>query len=320
MDFFAVLKLLGGVALFLFAMNVMGEALENQAGSRLEELLGRLTTGKGAGFLTGLTVTAVIQSSSAATVMVVGFVNAGLLSLQQAVHVIMGANVGTTVTSWVLSLAGLESDHFLARLLRPEALASVAALGGIVLYTLRRWKNGKNIGRILLGFGVLMTAMEIMSTSVAPLKESEQFRRVLTWFDNPLLGVLAGAALTAVLQSSSASVGILQALSATGQVTAAGAVPIILGQNIGTCVTALLASVGTGVNARRAAVVHLLFNVTGAAAALVAFLLLRGVLPAGPMGPVGIALTHTAFNAASTALLLPFSGLLERVAVRLVRH
>ncbi len=263
MDLFDVLTMVGGLCLFLFGMNLMGEALERRAGASLRLLLGKLTTNRMMGFLTGLAVTAVIQSSSATTVMVVGFVNSGLLTLGQAINVIMGANVGTTVTSWILSLGGIESGNLFVQLLKPTSFTPVLALIGIIYYMFIKDSRKKDTGMILLGFATLMFGMDTMSSAVSGLKDVPAFQQLFLLFTNPILGVIAGAVLTAVIQSSSASVGILQALSSTGSVTYAAAVPIIMGQNIGTCVTAMLSSVGTTKNAKRAAVVHLMFNVIG---------------------------------------------------------
>ena len=258
MDFFDILTMIGGLCLFLFGMNVMGESLERRAGDSLRTLLGKLTTNRMLGFLTGLAVTAVIQSSSATTVMVVGFVNSGLLTLGQAINVIMGANVGTTVTAWILSLGGIEGDSFFLQLLKPTSFSPILALIGIVYYMFIKDSKKKDTGLILLGFATLMFGMDTMSSAVSGLKNVPQFQQLFIMFQNPILGVVAGAVLTAIIQSSSASVGILQALSSTGQITLAAAIPIIMGQNIGTCITALLSSVGTNKNARRAALVHLL--------------------------------------------------------------
>ncbi|MDD7290135.1 MAG: Na/Pi symporter, partial [Clostridiales bacterium] len=309
MNLFDVLTLVGGLSLFLFGMNLMGSYLEKSAGSSLKMLLSKLTSRKFLGFLTGMGVTAVIQSSSATTVMVVGFVNSGLLSLRQAIGVIMGANVGTTVTSWILSLTGLESGNFFVKLLKPSSFTPVLALIGIILTMVSKKERKKDIGMILLGFAVLMFGMETMSGAVAGLKEIPEFQNLLLMFTNPILGVLAGAALTAIIQSSSASVGILQALSATGQVTYGAAIPIIMGQNIGTTVTALLSSVGTNKNARRTAIVHLLFNVVGTVVWLVIFYGINAVVQfafvAAPIDQLGIAVVHTAFNLLCTALLFP---------------
>ena len=322
MDLFDVLNLIGGLSLFLFGMTLMGNALEKRAGSGLKTLLSRLTTGKLAGFLTGLGVTAVIQSSSATTVMVVGFVNSGLMTLRQAINVIMGANVGTTVTAWILSLTGISSSNLFVKLLKPSSFTPVLALIGVVLFMMGKTSRKKDTGTILLGFATLMFGMETMSGAVAGLREVPQFASILLMFSNPVLGVLAGAVLTAIIQSSSASVGILQALASTGQVTYGTAIPIIMGQNIGTCVTAMISSVGANKNARRAAIVHLCFNIIGTGVWLTAFCLLNAFLKfsftANPVDQLGIAVVHTVFNLLCTALMLPASGLLEKLAYRLI--
>ena len=322
MDLFDVLTVLGGLSLFLFGMNLMGASLEKRAGSSLKILLGKLTSRKILGFLTGMGVTAVIQSSSATTVMVVGFVNSGLLTLRQAISVIMGANVGTTVTAWILSLTGLDGDNFFVMLLKPTSFTPILALIGVVLTMMAKSDKKKDVGMILLGFAVLMFGMDTMSGAVAGLEEVPEFRNILLMFSNPVLGVLAGAGLTAIIQSSSASVGILQALSATGQVTYGAAIPIIMGQNIGTCVTAMISSVGANKNAKRAAVVHLLFNIVGTAVWLAVFYGINAVVQfsfvSHSIDQLGIAVVHTAFNILCTALLFPFSGLLEKMACRLV--
>lgn len=323
MDFFDVLTLLGGLSLFLFGMNLMGNSLEKCAGSSLKVLLSKLTSRKILGILTGLGVTAVIQSSSATTVMVVGFVNSGLLSLRQAIGVIMGANVGTTVTAWILSLTGLDGESFFIRLLEPTSFSPVLALIGVGLTMMAKSERKKDVGMILLGFAVLMFGMDTMSGAVAGLQDVPEFQSIFLMFTNPVLGVLAGAILTAIIQSSSASVGILQALSATGQVTYGAAIPIIMGQNIGTCVTAMISSVGANKNAKRAAVVHLLFNIIGTCVWLSVFYLINAVVHFDFVGnsidQLGIAVVHTTFNVLCTALLFPFSGLLEKLACRLVR-
>lgn len=322
MDLFDVLNLIGGLCLFLFGMNVMGQALERRAGNRLRDLLSKLTTNKLAGLLTGLGVTAIIQSSSATTVMVVGFVNSGLMTLKQAINVIMGANIGTTVTAWILSLAGIDSGNLFVSLLKPSSFTPVLALIGIVFYMFSKNSRRQDTGLILLGFATLMFGMESMSDAVSGLREVPQFRQMMIAFQNPVLGVLAGAVLTAIIQSSSASVGILQALASTGQVSLGAAIPIIMGQNIGTCVTAMLSSVGTNKNARRAALVHLSFNVIGTVVWLVVFCLVRAlvrpVLLDASASLFSIALVHSAFNVLCTLLLLPMTGLLERLAHRLV--
>ncbi len=322
MDLFDGLTLIGGLSLFLFGMNLMGASLEKRAGGSLKALLGKLTSRKILGFLTGLGVTAVIQSSSATTVMVVGFVNSGLLSLRQAINVIMGANVGTTVTAWILSLTGLDSGNFFVQLLKPTSFTPILALIGVGLTMMAKSDKKKDVGMILLGFAVLMFGMDTMSGAVEGLKDVPEFQSILLMFTNPILGVLAGAALTAIIQSSSASVGILQALSATGQVTYGAAIPIIMGQNIGTCVTAMISSVGANKNAKRAAVVHLMFNIIGTAVWLAVFYGINSVVHfafvSQSIDQLGIAVVHTAFNVLCTILLFPFSSLLEKLSCRLV--
>ena len=322
MSIFDVLTMIGGLCLFLFGMDLMGQALERRAGGRLRTLLDKMTGRVMTGFLTGMAITAVIQSSSATTVMVVGFVNSGLMTLRQAINVIMGANVGTTVTAWLLSLAGISSGNVWIDLLKPTSFTPVLALVGIVLYMSCKSGKRKDTGVILLGFATLMFGMDTMSGAVAGLKDVPAFAQLFVAFKNPVLGVLAGAVLTGIIQSSSASVGILQALAVTGQVSYAAAIPIIMGQNIGTCVTALLSSVGTNKNAKRAAVVHLMFNVIGVVVLLTAFCIVKAVFaPAllqAPATMYGIAVAHSCFNVICTALLLPCGGLLEKLAVRLV--
>ncbi len=322
MDIFNALTLAGGLSLFLFGMSVMSEALERRAEGSLKLLLARLTQNKTAGFLTGLTVTAVIQSSSAATVMVVGFVNSGVMTLKQAINVIMGANVGTTVTAWLLSLSGISSGNFFVRMLKPTSFTPILATVGTILFMFGKTSKKKDSGTILLGFSTLMFGMDAMSGSVAGLADVPAFQQMFLLFQNPILGILVGAVLTAVIQSSSASVGILQALASTGQVSYGAAMPIIMGQNIGTCATALLSSFGATKNARRAAVVHLSFNILGTLILLLAFLpvslFLKPPLLDEPASLFGIALTHSAFNILCTVLLLPTSSLLEKLAVRLV--
>ena len=322
MDVFDVLAMAGGLSLFLFGMSVMGQALERRAGEKLSGLLGRLTTNRAAGLLTGLVVTAVIQSSSAATVMVVGFANSGLMTLRQAVNVIMGANIGTTVTAWVLSLAGIESGNIFVKLLKPSSFTPVLALAGIIFYMFCKSAKKKDTGMIFLGFATLMAGMETMSGAVAGLGQVPAFQNLFLVFQNPFLGVLAGAVLTAVIQSSSASVGILQALAVTGQVSYGAAVPIIMGQNIGTCVTAMLSSIGANKNARRAAMVHLSFNVIGSAVWLTVFWIIKIVFRPSFLGEaaslLGIAAAHTVFNVLCTLLMLPLSGFLEQLVNRLV--
>lgn len=318
MDIFNVLSMLGGLALFLYGMDLMGKSLEHMAGSRLQNILERLTAKPAMGFLLGVAVTAVIQSSSATTVMVVGFVNSGLMKLHQACSVIMGANVGTTVTSWILSLSGIEGDSFFVQLLKPTSFSPILALIGVGMYMFSKRDKLRNTGSVLLGFAILMTGMEAMSGALKPLADVPEFTRLFTLFSNPILGVLTGALLTAVIQSSSASVGILQALSATGAVTFASAIPIIMGQNIGTCVTALISSIGANRNARRAAFIHLYFNIIGVTVFLSLYMLVNAVYPLpfadDPANGLGIAVVHTCFNLLATATLLPFSRQLVKLS------
>lgn len=322
MDIFDILTLIGGLCLFLFGMNLMGMALERRAGGKLQSLLGKLTTNKAAGLFTGMGVTAVIQSSSATTVMVVGFVNSGLMTLKQAINVIMGANVGTTVTAWILSLGGIEGDNVFVQLLKPSSFTPLLALIGIVLYMFCKQDKKKDTGTILLGFAVLMFGMETMTDAVSGLADVPAFQELFLLFKNPILGVLAGAILTAAIQSSSASVGILQALAITGQVSYGAAIPIIMGQNIGTCITAILSSFGTNRNAKRAALVHLSFNVIGTVVWLAIFSIVNAIFQPALFDQSaslpGIAVAHSAFNLLCTLLLLPMSSLLEKLAYKLV--
>ena len=322
MDIFNVLTMIGGLCLFLFGMNLMGQALERRAGGKLQSLLDKMTGSVPAGFLTGLGITAIIQSSSATTVMVVGFVNSGLMTLRQAINVIMGANVGTTVTAWLLSLAGISGSNIWVNLLKPSSFTPVLALIGIIFYMFCKSGKKKDTGMILLGFATLMFGMETMSGAVSGLKDVPAFASLFLMFKNPILGVLAGALLTGIIQSSSASVGILQALAVTGQVSYAAAIPIIMGQNIGTCVTALISSVGTQKNAKRAAVVHLMFNVIGVVVLLTAFWIVKIVFAPAILDEnatmSGIAIAHSLFNILCTAMLLPAGGLLEKLAIRIV--
>ena len=324
MDLFDVLTLIGGLCLFLFGMNVMGESLEKSAGGGLNRLLSKLTTGKAAGFLTGLGVTAVIQSSSATTVMVVGFVNSGIMTLKQAINVIMGANVGTTVTAWILSLTGIESGSLVVQLFKPTSFTPVLALIGIGLTMFAKKSKTRDIGTILLGFATLMFGMDTMSDAVAGLKDVPEFQNLLIMFRNPILGVLAGAVLTGIIQSSSASVGILQALSSTGAVTIGASIPIIMGQNIGTCVTALVSSVGTNRNARRASLVHLSFNIIGTTVILAIYCIANAIfnfqIINNPANELSIAVCHTLFNVLCTVLLLPATGLLEKLSYKFIKE
>ena len=322
MDIFDILTMIGGLCLFLFGMNLMGQALERRAGNSLRTLLKRLTTNRIAGFLTGLGVTAIIQSSSATTVMVVGFVNSGLMTLKQAINVIMGANVGTTVTAWILSLSAISSDNLFVQMLKPTSFTPILALIGVIFYMCCKSDKKKETGTILLGFATLMIGMDTMSSAVEGLKDVPAFQNLFLLFENPILGVLAGAILTAIIQSSSASVGILQALSATGRVTLSAAIPIIMGQNIGTCITAIISSVGTNKNARRASLVHLMFNIIGTIICLILFVLINWIFtPAlffDSANQLSIAICHTLFNIVCTSVLLPQAGLLEKIANKLV--
>lgn len=322
MDIFDALTMVGGLCLFLFGMTVMGNALERRAGSKLQSLLARLTTNKIAGLFTGIGVTSVIQSSSATTVMVVGFVNSGLMTLKQAINVIMGANIGTTVTAWILSLGGISGDNIIVQLFKPMSFTPILALIGVVLFIFCKNSKLKDTGSILLGFTVLMFGMDIMSDAVSGLAEIPAFCELFLLFENPILGMLAGAVLTAAIQSSSASVGILQALATTGAISYGAAIPIIMGQNIGTCITAILSCLGTNRNAKRAALVHLSFNVIGTVFWLAVFSIVDSVYAPALFDEIatlpGIAMAHSAFNIACTALLLPASSLLEKLAYVLV--
>jgi len=318
---FKIITLLGGLALFLFGMDIMGKALERQAGGKLQTILAKMSSNVLKGFLLGLGVTAVIQSSSATTVMVVGFVNSGIMTLKQAVGVIMGSNIGTTVTAWILSLSGLEGDSFLIKFFKPSTLAPLIGIIGIVLYMGKSDKK-RGIGTIMLGFMALMTGMDLMSSSMSFLKSEAWFAELMISFTNPIVGILFGAALTAVIQSSSASIGILQGLCSTGVVTYGAAIPIILGQNIGTCITAIMGSIGANRNARRTAMVHLLFNVVGAVMFAVVFygigMFVEWSFLQDPVAAWDISVIHTGFNLIATAVLMPLNGLLVKLAYVLV--
>ena len=320
---FKIITLLGGLSLFLFGMDVMGKALERQAGGKLQTILAKMSSNVFKGFLLGMGVTAVIQSSSATTVMVVGFVNSGIMTLKQAVGVIMGSNIGTTVTAWILSLSGLEGDSFLIKLFKPSTLAPLIGIVGILLYMGKNEKR-KGIGTIMLGFMALMTGMDLMSNSMSFLKNEAWFADLMISFTNPILGIIFGAVLTAVIQSSSASIGILQGLCVTGAVTYGAAIPIILGQNIGTCITAIMGAIGANRNARRTAMVHLLFNVVGAVMFAVVFYGLGMVIQWNFLGDSvqawDISLIHTAFNLVATAVLMPMNGLLVKLAYLIIPH
>ena len=323
MDIFGILDMVCGLALFLYGMHVMGEGLSRASGGKLESILEKLTDNLVKAVLLGAAVTAVIQSSSATTVMVVGFVNSGIMQLSQAVGVIMGANIGTTVTSWLLSLTGIESSNLLLQLCKPASFTPVMALLGVAFIMFSKSEKKHNVGMILVGFTVLMNGMDMMSAAVKPLANVPEFTSILLMFNNPILGMIAGLVLTAVIQSSSASVGILQALCVTGAVSYGAALPIIMGQNIGTCVTALLSAIGASKNAKRAALVHLYFNLIGTILFMAVFYAINAVFPfaflADAANAAGIAVIHTVFNVAATAVLLPFSSLLVKLATVSVR-
>jgi len=313
-----IISLLGGLALFLFGMDVMGKSLERLAGGRLQTVLAKMSSNLFKGFFLGMAVTAVIQSSSATTVMVVGFVNSGIMTLKQAIGVIMGSNVGTTVTAWLLSLTALEGESFIVQLFKPSTLAPLLGTVGISFHMFSKSTAKQNVGSILLGFMALMTGMSLMSDAMEFLKTEAWFAKLMISFSNPFLGILAGAVLTGIIQSSSASVGILQSLCVTGAVSFGTAIPIILGQNIGTCVTAMLSTVGANRNARRTGLVHLYFNLVGVAIFVVVFYGIGAIFPWAFLkeqaGAMDIALIHTGFNLAATLILLPMSRLLEKLA------
>ena len=323
MDIFSVLTMVGGLALFLYGMQVMGDGLEKVSGGKLERILENLTSNPIKAVLLGAGVTAVIQSSSATTVMVVGFVNSGIMKLNQAVGIIMGANIGTTVTSWILSLSGLQGDNVFVKLCKPSSFSPLLAVIGVIFLLFIKDEKKKDIGAIMVGFAVLMFGMETMSDAVKPLANVPEFTGILTAFSNPVLGMIAGAVLTAIIQSSSASVGILQALCVTGAVSYGVAIPIIMGQNIGTCVTALLSSIGATKNAKRAAMVHLYFNIIGTVVFMVLFYTVNAVVGFSFLGTAtnaaGIAVIHSLFNVFATMLLLPFGKGLEKLACLTIR-
>lgn len=323
MDIFDVLSMVGGLALFLYGMHIMGDALAKMSGGKLEKVLERLTSNKWSAVLLGAGVTAVIQSSGATTVMVVGFVNSGIMKLNQAVGIIMGANIGTTATSWLLSLSGIDGGSFFLQMLKPTSFTPILAVIGAILVVFCKSEKKHNIGTILLGFAILMYGMTAMSSAVEPLKDVPQFTQILTKFENPLLGVIAGFALTTIMQSSSVSVGILQALCSTGAVSYALALPIIMGQNIGSCTTAMISSVGASKDAKRAAAVHFYFNVIGTVVFMLVFYISNAFvhyafLPQAA-NEVGIATIHSIFNIAATIVLLPLSGFLEFLAVKTIK-
>ena len=324
MDFFGVLAMVGGLALFLYGMDLMGEGLAKASGGKMEKMLESLTSNTFKAVALGAIVTAVIQSSSATTVIVVGFVNSGIMKLGQAVGVIMGANIGTTMTSWLLSLTGIESGNFFMQLLKPSSFSPVLAVIGVIFMQFLKSDKKKNVGMIMVGFAILMTGMDTMSAAVKPLANVPEFTNILLMFSNPILGMLAGAILTAVIQSSSASVGILQALCISGAVTTGTALPIIMGQNIGTCVTAMMSSIGGSKNARRTALIHLYFNLIGTIVFMLLFYAANAVFKFtfmdSAINAAGIATIHTIFNVTATVLLLPFSKVLVKLAMMTVRE
>ncbi|MBQ2990531.1 MAG: Na/Pi cotransporter family protein [Clostridia bacterium] len=324
MDIFAVLDMICGLALFLYGMHIMGEGLKRMSGGKLEGILEKLTSNTMKAVLLGAGVTAVIQSSSATTVMVVGFVNSGIMKLSQAAGVIMGANIGTTMTSWLLSLTGIEGGSLFVRLLKPSSFTPVLAIIGVAFILFTKSEKKHNAGTILVGFTVLMCGMDMMSAAVKPLANVPGFTNILLMFENPVMGMIAGLVLTAVIQSSSASVGILQALCVTGAVRYSAALPIIMGQNIGTCVTAMISAVGASKNARRASLIHLYFNLIGTVVLMAVFYAVNAVFPFAFLddaaNAAGIAVIHTAFNVIATAMLLPFSSLLVKLATLTVRE
>ena len=323
MDIFSVFTLCGGLAFFLYGMTVMSKSLEKMAGGKLERMLKRMTSSPFKSLLLGAGITIAIQSSSAMTVMLVGLVNSGVMELRQTIGIIMGSNIGTTLTAWILSLTGIESENVFVNLLKPENFSPLIALAGILLIMGSKRQRRRDVGRIMMGFAILMYGMELMSGAVSPLAEMPQFAGLLTAFENPLLGVLVGAVFTGIIQSSAASVAILQALAMTGSITYGMAIPIIMGQNIGTCVTALISSIGVNRNAKRVAVIHISFNVIGTVVCLVLFyggnLIFDFSFMDWTVGAVGIAFCHTVFNLFTTLMLLPFSRQLEKLARRLIR-
>ena len=323
MDIFGVLALLGGLAIFLYGMDLLGEGLTGASGGKLENILEKLTSNPIKAVLLGAGVTAVIQSSSATTVMVVGFVNSGIMKLRQAIGIIMGANIGTTITSWILSLTGIESDNFFIRMLKPTSFSPILAVIGVVMLVFLKKDKFKNPAKIFIGFALLMYGMEAMSSSVEPLAEVPQFQALLTTFKNPILGMIAGLVFTAIIQSSSASVGILQALCSTGILSYATVLPIIMGQNIGTCATAMLSSIGASKNGKRAAIVHLYFNVIGTVVFMMVFYTVNMFVHFSFLNDtaneMGIAVIHTTFNIITTALLLPLRNVLEKLAYMTIR-
>ncbi len=323
MDIFNIFTLLGGLAFFLYGMTVMSSGLEKVAGGKMEQLLREMTSNPVKSLVLGMGITVIVQSSSAVTVMLVGLVNSGIMNLTQAIGVIMGSNVGTTVTAWILSLSGIESDNFFVQLLKPESFSPLLALAGVIMMMASRKNKTKNVGTILIGFAVLMFGMELMKNAMSPLADMPEFTHILTAFSNPLLGIIIGTVVTAVIQSSAASVGILQALSLTGSISYGMAFPIIMGQNIGTCISAVLSAIGVNTNARRVAAVHIAFNVLGTIIFMAAYQIITSIwdipLFKESINPFGIAVLHSIFNIATTIMLFPFTKFLEKIAMVTVK-
>lgn len=324
MDIFNIFTLLGGLAFFLYGMTVMSSGLEKVAGGKMEQLLREMTSNPVKSLALGMGITVIVQSSSAVTVMLVGLVNSGIMNLTQAIGVIMGSNVGTTVTAWILSLSGIESDNFFIQLLKPESFSPLLALAGVIMMMASKSSKRKNVGTILIGFAILMFGMELMKNAMSPLADMPEFTNILTAFSNPLFGILIGTVVTAVIQSSAASVGILQALSLTGGISYGMAFPIIMGQNIGTCISAVLSAIGVNTNARRVAAAHIMFNVLGTLIFMLVFQFIATfwVVPlfAKSINPFGIAVLHSIFNLVTTAMLFPFTKQLEKIAVFLIKE
>ena len=323
MTIFSFFTLFGGLAFFIYGMNQMSQSLEKLAGGKMESIVNRMTSNRFKGLFLGCAITVAIQSSSAVTVMLVGLVNSGILQIANTVGVIMGSNIGTTITAWIMSLVGISSDNMVVKMFKPESFSPVMAFIGIILIMVARTSKKRDVGNILVGFAILMYGMMLMSGSVSPLAESPSFTHILTAFNNPVLGVLTGLVVTAVIQSSAASVGMLQALSLTGGITYGMAIPIIMGQNIGTCATAILSSIGVSRNAKRVAVIHIAFNIIGTAVFMIIFYGLHSILDFeflnDKINPVGIAACHSLFNLATTAMLLPFTNMLVNIAVKTVK-
>ena len=322
MDIFSIFTLCGGLAFFLYGITVMSSGLEKIAGGRLERILKKMTANPIKALIFGAGITAAVQSSSAVTVMLVGLVNSGIMKLSQAIGVIMGSNIGTTITAWILSLSGIQSTNFFVRLLKPDSFSPLMALAGVIMIMVAKSNKRKSVGAVLIGFAILMFGMKVMADSMAPLADLPEFTQILTAFTNPILGVVVGTVVTAIIQSSAASVGILQALSMVGGLTYGMAIPIIMGQNIGTCISAVLSSIGVNTNAKRVAAVHVAFNVLGVVICLSAYLvgnsILHFAIDTQNISPFGIAVVHSIFNIVTTVVLFPFTSLLEKIALATV--